>query len=500
MEAEFDQLLDRLQFESVETDLTPAKRRARRKNTDACDMAFAKTYFPKVFTHEFNDLHRHIASLDVGRYSVSGFPQSGKSAFLFLGKGMRRIALGMGGIFNVSARDIRKAEARTTSLTRIIKRNRLLSYDYGLTIEQDRAGYHIIKADAGTTHLVAGSVNTGLRSLVDDDFKRIRFAIADDLYDKESVRSELDNQRVFEWITGELWRQLEDDALCIVPGNSINEGCPINLLKKAYPDQHYVFPIRRGDGTSAWPERYTKEEIDTKEAETPADVWHSEYLDDPLEIGEVFDPAWIHPVRVRPSKILTSITAVDPSYGESPSACFKAAATLSILESHEVILTGIWIRRESYPALFRYLREVHLRTPNHRAILFEDDFSQWAFAQPYYMHWLELEKTPLPIVRHRAKDLKTEHRAADKESRIMTLVHPHQTGLFKYDERITGSSDFELYRRQYLGFGKHGTKKLDGLDAAATAYIMIRAYLETGSFKGLGRRKRERPSWAGGFH
>lgn len=500
MEADFEHLLDRLQFEVADSDLTPEKRRQRRRLADADDLAFAQTYFPNVFTHPFNDLHRHLAGLKAGKYSISGFPQSGKSAFAYLGKGVKQIALGMGGIFAVASRTSEKAEMRTSSLARIIRKNRILLYDYSIEIEQDRVGHHIFKAEGGYTQLVAGSVNTGLRSIVDDDFKRIRFAIGDDLYDKESVRSDLDNLRVKEWITGELHRQMERDGLCIVLGNSISDGCPIRLLQKEFPDRHFSFPIVDVDGRSSWPERYSDDDVRALEAETPSDVWHSEYLDDPLEIGEEFDPDWLHPIAVNRSDVIASITAVDPSYGQSPSACYKAASTISILSDHRVVITGLRIRREGYSTFFSYLREIHQRTPRHRVILFEDDFSQWSLAQPYYLQWLRDNETPLPIVTHSAKSLKTKHRAADKESRILNLVHPHQTGLFKYDEQLMGSSDWELYRRQYMNFGKHGSRKLDGLDATATAYIMIRAYIETGHFKPLKQRTMQRPRWGGGFH
>lgn len=497
-EASLDRLLDQLALRIQTGELTPEKRRERRAMADVSDLAFAEVYFPHVFTHPFSELHEHLASLEVGRYSVSGFPQSGKSAFTYLGKGVRKIALGTGGVFAVACRDLEKARSRTQALSRVIRATATLQYDYELEVIQDKAGYHIFKGARGTTHLVAGSVNTGVRNITDDQFNRITFAIADDLYDKESVRSELDNQRVFEWVTGELWRQLEDDGLGIFHGNSINDGCPIRLYQKAFPDNHFSFPIER-DGEPTWPERYDREAIEAKRAETPSDVWHSEYLDDPLELGLELDIDWIHISRPRPLDIVASITAVDPAHGESPASCFKAAATLSILRDHRVMLTGIRIRREGYPSFFTYLREIALRTPRHKAILFENDFAQWAMAQPYYAAWLKQEETPLPIVRHHAKQLATKHRAADKESRILSLVHPHQTGLFLYSEHLEGSSDFEIYKRQYLGFGKHGRKKLDGLDAVATAYIMIRGYIETGGFKPLRQRRHKRPSWGGGL-
>lgn len=497
----FEGFLDQLVFETRETELTPEKRRARRKLVKDDRLAFAKTYFPGVFTEDFNAVHRHMATLTTGRHSISGFPMSGKSAFGYFGIGMHEIAHGMGGILACGARTQDIAVRNTKRFARVIKKHRMLKYDFGLEVIQDSAGDYIFKSEEGQTHVVAGSVNTGLRNIVDDDFNRIRFILLDDLYNKESVRSELDNKRVFEWVTGEAYRQMEYDGLAIWLGNSINEGCPINLHKKEFPDNHFSFPILNEEGESNWPDRLSMEDIEEMKASIPADVWYSEYLDDPLEVGEEFDASWLTPMNTLGKTIIASITAVDPSHGSSPAACDKAAFTLGITPDHEVVCLGVYIRKEGYPKFFNYLRKVHLRTPNHRAILFEDDFAQWSIAQPYYMQWLEKEETPLPIVRHKAKDLASKHRAADKDSRILTLVHPHQTGLFFYAKDVMETSDFETYRRQYMNYGRHGKKKLDGLDAAATAYLMIRGYISTGTFKPTGKRQRSRPTWdRGGWH
>ncbi len=506
-ESNFEELVERLLFEVKETELTPEKRRERRRAADTDPLVFARTYFAKVFTDEFNAVHHHIAALEKGKYSVSGFPQSGKSAITYLGLGMWKIAMGMGGIMLCGARELPTATNATRRFARIIKKHALLRYDYQLEIIQDSAGDYIFKSENGTTHVQAGSVSTGVRNKTDDEFNRIKFAILDDLYNKESVRSEPDNQRVFEWVTGEVDRQMEYDGLRIMLGNSINEGCPVNLVKAHSPDTHFSFPIIGDEEESNWPERLSAEMIEALKADTPSDIWFSEYLDDPLEVGEEFDADWLRTINVNRLEILATITAIDPSYGQSPNACFKGAAELAILSDHRCVLTDIYIRKDGYEQFFYYLRERAQLAKKHKAFLFENDFAQWEMAKPYYDAWLKKEKTPLAIVLHNAKDLKTKHRAADKDSRILTLVHPHLTGMFLYSEEITGSSDYELYRRQYLGYGnqgkkkKKGKKKDDGLDAVATAYIMIRHYIETERFKGVGRRKRERPTWEkGGWH
>ena len=507
---QFEEFLLRLEFQAVETELTPAKRKKRRRNADACDMAFCKTYFPNIFDKPFSRLHRHIASLTEGNYTISGFPKAGKSAFAYVGKAVKHIALGGRGMLGVGLRTLEATRQRTSALSRIIQRNAMLCYDYDIKVEQDLDGWHIFTSEGGHTQMVAGSVNKGLRNFIDDDFSRFRLFIADDTYDRETSRSSLDNERVEAWVTGEVWRQMEDDGLSLFLGNAINDDCPVVRLRTRHPKRHFSFPILDKEGLPTWPEAYPLEAVerlrdgDDESDGYPFDVWEGEFMDEPAERGEVFQPDWLRFVNVNLIRIVGAVTAIDPAYGESPAACFKSAFTLGLTDTDKEVCLDIYLRGEPYPLFFDYLLGVKAEhAPG--AFLFENDFNQWLFAQPYYQAWLRENKVPLPFVLHHAKALKTEYRAADKDSRIMTLVHPHQTGSFHYDARLEGSPDYKRYRKQLLSFGKAGGK-LDGPDAAATAGIMLRAYVATGGGalpRAVGSRSHPQPGWlktGGWFH
>lgn len=495
---EFEAFLLGLQFRAEETEMTPERRRARRAQADRSALDFAKVYYPNIFTAPFSRLHRHIAQLEQGRYTISGFPKSGKTAFTYVGRVVRHIATGGGGLSGIALRTIEAARQRTSALSRIIQRNRILAYDYDLEVMQSASGWHIFKSSGGQTQLVAGSVNTGLRYHIDDTFGRFALLVADDVYDRETSRSSLDNERVEGWVTGEAWRQLEDDGLFILLGNAISVDCPVVRLRRRFAEQHFSFPVVDGGGRPTWPEVYGPEAVARMEAENDTGVWHGEYLDDPLEIGGTFDPAWLRFTRVRPEEITASITAIDPARGESPSACYKGVFTLGITPGGGTRALDVYLRQESYPLMFDYLARLRRRVPGHRAFLFEDDFAQWQLAQPYYLQWLldHPNEPPLAIIPFCSKALGQ----GAKDSRILTLVHPHQTGVMQYDERLKGSPDYERYRRQYLAFGRH-TSKLDGLDAAASAHILIRRFVETGSFTPVVERRWKQPAWmTGGFH
>jgi hypothetical protein len=474
---QFDSFINALLFDVSESDLTPQKRRERRALADKDDLEFARIYFPQIFSLPWNAAHLWVADLVSGKYTLSGFRKSGKSAIVYITKAIKPIALGVGGIININASTMDISDERTASLKRLIVRNPLLCYDYDIDVQQDLKGMYIIN----NTYMIAGSKSTGLRNLVDDNFKRIRYQINDDLYDKNSVTSDLDNGRVVEFVESEAWGQLEDDALSITMGNEISAACPIVQLREKYPQNHFAIPALDEHNHSTWPEYRTDEEWDDFSKTIPWDVWLGEYLNRPAVKGENFGPDMIRHININLIKIVASITVCDPSHGKSPEACFKGLATLGATSSREAVALDIWLRKESYSALFDYVDVLWRRTPAWKTLLFENDFAQWDMAEPYYKTWCERNKKTLPIICHYSRSLKTEHRGSDKDSRILNLVHPHQTGSFFYSELLKGSKDFERYLQQLYGHGK-SKDKLDGPDAMASAYIMIWSYIETGSF------------------
>lgn len=488
LDANFEKFLNDILIDVKETELTPDKKAQRRAKAKKSDLDFAKIYYPKIFTLPFNAAHKHIAKLKKGNHTVSGFPMSGKTAFTFIAKAIKPLAFGNAGLVNITLRTQDVARERTYQIYRLIAYNRLIMYDYNVEFQQEQKGFYIIN----NSILVATSVETGLRNFVDDEFKRFRVAIWDDCYNRISASSTNDNKKTTEFITGELYRQMEPDGLCIGLGNRINDDVPIVKIAKMFPDNHFSFPVKDKNGRSNWMAKYKSKDLVELQRKTPYDVWQGEWLDEPQTLGDVFKDSWLRGININLVQVLATITAADPAHGESPQSCFKSLATLSATSSHEVVLEDIYIRHEDYFKFFDYVDVLRSRFPRWKVLLFENDFGQWGFAKPYYEIWMEKHKGTIAIVLHLSKDSKTEFRAADKDSRIMNLVMPHQTGQFRYSELIMNGGDWELYKSQYLSFGSHGTKKLDGLDATATAYIKIFAYIETGGFKALANRTWEK--------
>ena len=480
---DLNSFLDTLLFNVRHTEMTPEKRKERRELADKSDLDFAQIYFPNIFTLPYNDLHRHIASLKEGMYTIDGHRESGKSAAAYVMKAIKPLAEGSGGIVNINCKNQDDgSEERTAALVRLIKRNKLLNYDYDIKIVQDLKGYYIIN----DTHLVAGSVRKGLRNILDDDFQRIKIAINDDLTDKQS--GEVDKRKAVDFIEYEVRGQLQKDGLSITLGNATDPDSPIVVLRTNHPETHFSFPALNEKGKSNWPEYRTKEDWNEFSVSIPWAVWQGDYMSVPCQMGGNFDPDWIRFVNFNLIKIICSISACDPGYGKSPQACFKSVSTLSYVSSNEIVMTDIYVRREAYELMFDYVYNLKDRIPNWKILLFENDFSQWTLAEPYYKSWSARTKKTIAIFKHFSKNLGTKDFGTDKESRILNLVHPHQSGVFAYVESLKGSHDFDLYKSQYIGFGA-SKEKLDGLDATATAFIMLPRWIERGSFKPLKEKK-----------
>mgnify|MGYP006276737887 CR=1 FL=1 len=503
LDAKFEQKIQSATLEVSDSEFTPEKAKGRRAMASASDLDFCKIYFPKIFDSPFNDLHITVSRWNRGNYSLSGSRRFGKSAFVYIGKVVKHIAEGRGGIVNISLADEDNAKERTSSLNRIIQGNKLLCYDYEIEVIQDAKGYYIYQSLGGQTTMIATSVRQGLRSLMDDNFKRFKLAVADDLYSRQNVKSEVHRDKVFNFIVSELWGQMEPNGLSITIGNSITEDAPIVRIRKEHTEEngrHYGLPAMNTDESkSNWPERFSVDDLLQFKADLPYDVWMGDYMDSPVEVGEIMDPDWIRFVNINLIDIIVSIAVADPAHGESPAACDKGLVTLGVDAKHNVYVQDIYLRKEDYMLFFDYAGSLTQRF-GIRVLLFENDFNQWSHARPYYQDWLSQNKRPLPIMAFQSSELETLYRGTDKGSRLMNLVHPHQTGQIAYSSDIEDSPDFRRYKNEnYLRFGTSKRVKLDGLDAFASGYIQIWSYINTGSFKPLKKRAFQKDKLSGWF-
>lgn len=478
---DFDAFLDSVIVSCRETELTPEKKAERVARTKNNPAEFCRTYFADIFDLPDNRLVKEIDSLQVGEFYVSGHRKAGKTARVICGKIIYRIAVKKSGMIGYNCRIPKLSQNRIGAIIRILRRHKLLQYDYGIKFERESIEYAIINS----VHIIASGCKTGLRAMLADNFKRFDLIVSDDLTDKQSGKA--DKDAAIDFLEHEVGGQLNDDGLAIALFNDTEPDSPGVIMRERYPDRAIVFPALDENGQSNWPEYKTTEEWDEFRRGTAYTVWMGDYMCNPVQDGGNFEITWFHYRRVPKNDIIASITAVDPARGQSPSACFKAAVTAGITRDMQMWIIDLWIRHERWENFFSWVDKNRRYWPNWKTILFENDFQQWDLAEPYYQIWKQRNDTSLPIYRHLTKELGTKYFSTDKDSRILNLVKPHQDGEIIYNEALRNDKEMEILKHQLLGYGADKEKK-DGPDAMATAYILLPRYVKRGNFQPLKER------------
>lgn len=478
--------LNSLEFEHNETEFTAAKKKERRALADKSDFDFCKIYFEQIFTDGWNGLHRKIEKAKTGVHTISGSRYFGKSAFTYVTKIVKPLAIGGGGMIGIGLRTQDLAASRSEALVRMLKRNKLLQYDYDINIQQDRSGDYIINHK----QFVSFGYREGLRNYVDENFDRFEAIIIDDLFNRQTVNSEVDNEKILNFVESECTGQLNPGGLMIWLFNYITVKSPGYVYAEKHPDNHYNLPALDKNEKTNWKESsvWTTKELHKKRASLTFEVWMGDWMNSPLQKGEEFDIGWLRTINAGHKTILKTISFVDPAHGTSPQACYKSIITFSYTDQKEYVLQDIYLRKEDYNSFFNYASKLKSRFEHWQSLLFENDFAQWNVAKPYYAKWKLDNKASIAIQMFNSKDLSTEFYGADKESRIRNLILPFCTGEILINQDILGTKDYEIWLSQYIGFGKL-KGKLDGLDATASAYILFPRYIATGSFKSLGKKK-----------
>ncbi len=502
LNARFEDRLTRFISSVTESDLTPEKRAERRDRCDANPMEFAKEYFGKLFELPFNAVHDWIADKKVGKFHAEASRYYGKSAFSYICIIIMPLVLGrdngIRGIVNLNSLKLQIADFLAMGIVNSIKRNKKLLYDYEVRFDRDKTGYWIING----IPFLTGSYRTGLRSVHDEDMIRVTWQLNDDMYGFEEAASPDTCDKITNWIMDEAWGQLDQQVpvLSMTLGNAINERTPISQLAQKFPHNHFklpacIDPVTRearepeDGGISSWPEfRTTEEWIEFKNNCDPA-VWSGQYQCEPMVHGNILQKEWLRPVNINTMKIVATMALCDPARGESLHACYKAFGVGSLTDKDQLIIRDLWIRRDSLWSLFDYAyksKEVY----GFNSFQWEDDFSQWLYAEREYRDWRSQTGKTLNIVPFLASDLATDNHSAQKFDRIMNTVLPFKRGEIMFEENVMKTRDYQELVKQYLAFKPDVAKKvrLDGLDMLASLFILIFRYRQIGSFRAVKKR------------
>lgn len=216
----------------------------------------------------------------------------------------------------------------------------------------------------------------GLRSRA----SRPDFLILDDAENDLHVQTEEQRAKTEDWMMKALLPMLDPkSATVIVAGTLIHfDSLLAKLLKRTKADGSQVYVTRlwkayNEDGSSIWPERFTKEWLDNKRATMTARSFNSEYLNDPTDPEtQKFRPEWFKwyvagvDTDVRDGilyfrdKPLRLYMGVDQAIEEREDAAIDETAivVIGITPDNEIVILHTWHARVDFPTQVRMVRNL----------------------------------------------------------------------------------------------------------------------------------------------
>lgn len=131
----------------------------------------------------------------------------------------------------------------------------------------------------------------------------------------EDAQSELERKKVWDWYQGTLYNRIHPGMPVIVIQHRLHESDLIgNLLREQdnnpYADRWRVVKLTADLDDPPWPERYPREELERKKANSHPRQWAAMYDQNPTpEDGGEFKAAWFRTYKDPPSNLTIYITA-----------------------------------------------------------------------------------------------------------------------------------------------------------------------------------------------
>ncbi len=305
---------------------------------------------------------------------------------------------------------------------------------------------------------------------------RLDFANLDDLEDRdEALNKDLVLKRV-EKITGDIGGAFgKRRRRTVVSNNYITDSGILAKLMEWYKGNP-VFKDHKIDfydknGHPTWWQRYSPEEAKELEASTVPVIWQREYMNNPIEIGKLFKEKWIRMEKTHGNWAFDGLLMFwDLSYKKDGDT--KAMALIGIRNGKLYVLDVFCRKCENTEAMeYHYLLLKELNEKGLTPLCFYDaTASQKTVFEPLWRASAKKHKSfHIPQPNHAS--------GLDKHLRIeATLTNLLFYGTLVFSNKLEGTTDWEMAKRQILTFQK-GTKAHDDFpDALECACRLIIEY------------------------
>jgi predicted phage terminase large subunit-like protein len=214
----------------------------------------------------------------------------------------------------------------------------------------------------------------GLRSRA----QRPDFLILDDAENDLHVMTEEQRAKTADWFYKALLPMLDPKTATVIVGGTLIhfDSLLAKLLKVTRADDTPVYVTRlwkaiNEDGSSIWPERFTKEWLDNKRATMTARSFNSEFLNDPTDPEtQKFRPEWMRwyvagvdtdvrdGVLYFKDKPLRIYMGVDQAIEEKEDAAIDETAivVIGVTKDEDIVILHTWHARVDFPTQVRMVR------------------------------------------------------------------------------------------------------------------------------------------------
>jgi predicted phage terminase large subunit-like protein len=455
-------------------------------------VAFAKYYFGHFMDSEFGWFHKKAAKLiqaDPNIFiALEWSREHAKSVLADIFVPMWLYARKeLTGMVIVSANQD-KAETLLSDVQAQFVANELWLNDYGqLAAAGDwRNGQFSTIDDFGFWAFGRGQSPRGIRK----QKNRPNYAVIDDIDDKVIVRNEERVRDAVDWILEDLFGALSlKGARMVFAGNRIHKKSILaHIVGDIEPGdpkrerlQHIkVFALENPkthqadyDGTPAWKERYTVEQVKNKMALMGYRAAQREYFHNPIEEGSVFKHEWIAYEKPLPYNKYDEIVIYgDPSFKNTKASDYKAIVAVGKTKT-KIHILKVWCKQTTintmvnvfydYYEIFRTLARYYIEANMLQDLLFDDEFKEVGEQRGYQ----------LPIRQDKRKK-------PDKFTRIENLSPLFERSLIFINEQERQSADMQTFIQQLLSFPEGHDDAPDALEGAVS---IVQSATRSSNFK-----------------
>jgi hypothetical protein len=376
--------------------------------------------------------------------------------------------------------NLRKAKILLSDIQAEIQYNALIINDFGTMYNHGTWAEGSFKTSTGVAFQAIGLLQdpSGFRN----GQYRPDYIVVDDVDNPKKARNKVIVKEAVKNILEALRESMSKDTARLVIANNrkVKDGILDTLIRdtKGQNNRHIIEVNAVTDEetfTPTWSERYTAEYWKNKRASTTFRGWKREYMNTPIEDGNIFKAEWLQVTKIKPLTQYSDIVVYgDLSY--TTKGDYKAFVVIGKI-GRDFHLIDCFVQQCSIGAAARWLYDLYEKGFNKLSSvryyyegnmiqkqMFRDEFDSIGDERGYYV----------PIV----ADMRSKGNKFDRIEKMSAFFE--RLNFFVNDE-IVKSSNYSNYQDQILAFEKGSGANDDAPDATEGAIWFLNNIQNAGS-------------------